>query len=108
MAKAAAAKTKPRTKSEILNEIASATELTRKQVAAVFENMAELIKKDLAKKGPGVFTIPGLVKIRVVDKPATKDREGINPFTKEKIWIKGKPARRDVRVRALKGLRTLV
>jgi nucleoid DNA-binding protein len=107
MAKATA-KAKPRTKSEILTEIANATELNKKQVAAVFESMAELIKKDLSKRGPGVFTIPGLVKVRVIDKPATKERQGINPFTKEPMTIKAKPARREVKVRALKGLKELV
>jgi nucleoid DNA-binding protein len=52
--------------------------------------------------------IPGLVKLRVVDKPAQPEREGINPATREKIVIKAKPASRKVRLTALKTLKTMV
>jgi nucleoid DNA-binding protein len=103
-----APKIKPRTKSQILNDLADATGLTKKQVASVFEAMSDVIKKDLSKRGPGVFTIPGLLKIRVQDKPATKERPGINPFTKEPMIIKAKPARRVVKATALKALKEMV
>ena len=109
MAKKTASKaaSKPRTKSEVFGELAASAELSRKQVATIFDGLTELIKKDL-KKGPGVFTVPGLMKIRVVRKPATKAREGVNPFTGEKMMFKAKPARNVVKVTALRGLKAMV
>lgn len=99
---------KPRTKSEILREIAETTGLTRKDVVAVFDSMAGMIKKDLGRRGAGVFTIPGLAKIRVVRKPATKARKGVNPFTGEEMMFKAKPARNVVKIGALKALKDMV
>lgn len=104
MAKSAA----PATKSEILTNIATATELSRKQVASVFEALAGQIKTSLGKKGPGVFALPGLLKITVIQKPATPARKGINPFTKEEQMFKAKPARKVVKVRPLKALKDMV
>ena len=102
------ASNKPRTKGQVLGDIADKTGLTRKEVASVFESMAGLIKKDLGRRGPGMFTVPGLMKCRVVRKPATKARKGINPFTGEEMIFKAKPARNVVKVTALKGLKDMV
>jgi len=99
---------KARTKSQIYTDIATSTELSRKQVAAVFDAMANLIKKDLGGKGPGIFTVPGLMKVKRIHKPATKAREGVNPFTGEKMMFKAKPARNVVKVQPLKNLKTMV
>ena len=99
---------KSRTKSQVFGDIAESTELSKKQVGAVFEELAGLIQKDLGRKGPGVFTVPGLMKIKVVRKPATKARKGINPFTGEPTIFKAKPARNVVKVQALKGLKDMV
>lgn len=101
------AATKPRTKSEVFGDIATTTGLSKKQVGQVFEQMSDLIKKDL-NRGPGVFTVPGLMKITVQKKPATKARKGVNPFTGEEIMIKAKPARKVVKVRPLKSLKEMV
>ncbi len=98
---------KPRTKGEVFKALADVAGLARKQVACVFDELANMIKKDL-NKGPGVFALPGLAKITVVKKPATKARPDINPFTKEKIMIKAKPARKVIKVRALKNLKAMV
>ncbi len=106
-AKAKAA-TKARTKSQILGDLADSTGLTRKEVASIFDGMTGMIKKDLAPRGPGTFTVPGLLKVRVVRKKATKARKGINPFTGESMTFKAKPARRQVKATALKGLKDLV
>src|ERR1700748_789295 len=95
------------TKSEILQGIAQSTELSRKQVASVFEALSQQIKSNVGKKGPGIFTVPGLMKITVINKPATKARKGINPFTKEEVMFKAKPARRVVKVRPLKSLQEM-
>ena len=94
------------TKSEIVAQICKDSELSRKQVAAVFESLNGIIKKSL--RGPGLFTLPGLLKMKVVKKPATKAREGINPFTKEKMVFKAKPASKKVRALPLKSLKAFV
>jgi nucleoid DNA-binding protein len=95
------------TKSEVLASIAGATELSRKQVASVFEALSDLIKKNVGKKGPGVFVVPGLMKIVVIQKPAVKARKGINPFTKQEQMFKAKPARRVIKIRAMKALKDM-
>lgn len=113
MAKAKKAKTtaaagKPRTKSEIFSQLADEAEVSKKQVSAIFDGLSAMIKKDLGTRGPGVFTIPGLMKVTVTKKPATKKRKGVNPFTGEEIEIKAKPARKVVKVRPLKNLKEMV
>jgi len=95
------------TKSEILASIAETTELSRKQVASVFEALSGLIKKNVGKKGPGKFVVPGLMKIVVIQKPATKARKGINPFTKQEQMFKAKPARKVIKVRPMKALKDM-
>ena len=97
-----------RTKSQVYGELADYGELSRKQVSGLFDGLAGMIKKDLGKRGPGTFTVPGLMKIKVVRKPATKARKGINPFTGVEMMFKAKPARNVVKVQALKGLKDMV
>ncbi len=100
--------TKARSKSEVYSELASSSGLTRRQVATIFDGLAGLIKKDLGK-GPGLFTVPGLMKITVVKKPATKAKTVANPFKPgEMMTVKAKPARKLVKVRALKNLKAMV
>src|SRR3990172_10716809 len=99
---------KARSKSQVFGELAEEADLSRKQVITVFDDLAALIKADLGKKGPGLFTVPGLMKIKVVRKPATKERRGVNPFTGEEMTFKAKPARNVVKVSALKNLKGMV
>ena len=106
--KAAGGKVKPATKSATFQKLADATKLTRKQVAAFFDEMSKLIKAELGKKGPGVFNLPGLLKIKRVEKPATKARPGRDPRTGGEIMIKAKPKRTVVRAVALKALKDMV
>jgi nucleoid DNA-binding protein len=101
-----AKKAGPPTKSDILNHISKETELSRKQVAAVFDSLNGIIRKSL--RSNGLFTMPGLLKMKVVKKPATKAREGINPFTGEKQMFKAKPASKKVRAMPLKALKAMV
>ena len=96
------------TKSQVVSELAELTELDKKIVGKMFDGLAELIKKQLGARGPGEFVIPGLIKLRAVKKPATKDRQGVNPFTKLPITIKGKPASKKVRATPLKALKDLI
>lgn len=98
---------KPTTKSEIFAYIAEQTNLKRKDVVAVFDALSELIKRDLTK-GPGIFNLVGLMKIKVVHKPAVPARKGINPFTKEEVIFKAKPARNVVKIQPLKNLKEMV
>ena len=105
---AAKATDKPMTKSEIVTGIAEATGLAKKDVGAVFEAMSDQIKKSLGKRGPGGYTVPGLMKLTVQRKPATKARKGINPFTGEETMFKAKPARNVVKIRPLKNLKDMV
>ena len=93
-------------KSEVVAQICKDAELSRKQVTAVFESLNGQIKKSL--RSNGIFTLPGLLKMKVVKKPATKARQGINPFTKEKMMFKAKPASKKVRVLPLKSLKAYV
>lgn len=100
---------KPPTKSEIYSKITDDTGLTKKDVAAVFESLSGQIKKNLGGRGgPGMFSLPGLLKMRVVKKPARKARKGVNPFTGEEMMFKAKPASKAVKVAALKGLKDMV
>ena len=94
------------TKSDILAQISKDTELSKKQVSAVFESLNGIIKKSL--KGAGLFTMHGLLKMKVVKKPATKARQGTNPFTGEPMTFKAKPASKKVRVMPLKNLKGFV
>jgi DNA-binding protein HU-beta len=94
------------TKSEILATISKDTELSRKQVNEVFDSLNGIVKKSL--RGNGLFTLPGLLKLKVVKKPATKAREGVNPFTGEKMMFKAKPASKKVRALPLKSLKSMV
>ena len=96
------------TKAQVVTELANATDLDKKSINRVFDALQDLIRKQLTGRGPGEFVVPGLVKLRVVKKPATKERQGINPFTKEPITIPAKPASKKVRATALKGLKDLV
>ena len=105
---AAKAVKKPTTKAETFTYIADKTGLTKRDVGAVFESLNVLIKRDIRRTGPGVYTVPGLMKIKVVRKPTTKARKGVNPFTGEPMTFKAKPARNVVKVLALKALKDMV
>jgi len=95
-------------KSQLLSEVATTTELSRKQVAAVLEELTGVIKRHIGKKGPGTFTLPGLFKVTTVKKKAVPARKGINPFTGEETTFKAKPARTVIKVRALKKMKDMV
>lgn len=100
---------KPLTKTQILNELSERSEVPKKDVATILEKLEELIAQELSKKGrPGIFTLPGQLKIMVKVKKKQEARVGRNPQTGEEIQIAAKPARKVVRVTALKKLKDLV
>lgn len=94
-------------KTQILNQIAESTQLSKKQVQSVLEELTAVIEGHVKKRGCGEFVLPGLLKITTVKKPATKARKGINPFTGEETTFKAKPASTAVKVRPLKKLKEM-
>jgi nucleoid DNA-binding protein len=95
------------TKSEMMGAIAEDTGISKKQVIAVFDTLRTIINGHLKKGGAGICTIPGLMKIKTIHKPASKARKGTNPFTGEEMMFKAKPARNVVKVLPLKNLKSM-
>jgi nucleoid DNA-binding protein len=93
------------TKTQIVGGIADNTGLSKKQVSDVMQQLETLIEGSIKKRGAGEFTIPGLMKITTVRKPAVKARKGINPFTGEETMFKAKPASTAVKIRPLKKMK---
>jgi nucleoid DNA-binding protein len=93
-------------KSELVQKVADECSLAKKDVKAVMEGLASVAYKELRKSG--TFMLPGFAKFIVVKKPATKERQGINPFTKEPTVFKAKPARKMLRVRPVKAAKDAV
>lgn len=94
-------------KSQILNHLAEKSELSRKQVSSVLDELGDLIEAHISKRGCGEFVMPGLLKIATVKKPARKARKGINPFTGEETTFAAKPASVQVKIRPLKKLKEM-
>ena len=107
-AKQGAAVSQKMTKTGILNELAQRTDLSRKQVDSVLNELESLIERHIKKRSVGEFTLPGLLKVRAVKRPATKRRMGRNPATGQEIVIAAKPATTRVRVTPLKRLKEMV
>jgi nucleoid DNA-binding protein len=97
----------PLTKSQLISTLAEGTSLSRKEVSAVMSELSSVIEGHLKKNGAGIFTLPGLLKMKVVRKPATKARKGINPFTGEETVFKAKPARNVVKILPLKAAKEM-
>ncbi|MBQ0719312.1 MAG: HU family DNA-binding protein [Gammaproteobacteria bacterium] len=95
------------TKTQLLNELAEKTELSRKEVGTVLDELSIVIERHIKKRAVGEFTLPGLLKIKTVKKPARRARKGINPFTGEETTFAAKPASTAVKVTALKGLKDM-
>ncbi len=95
-------------KSQFVATLAEKSGITKKQASAALKSMSEMVAHQLGKHGPGEILIPGLLKLNVVIKPATPEREGINPFTKEPTIFKAKPARKIVKARPVKALKDAV
>ena len=98
------------TKTAILTEIAENTDLSKKQVSTVLDELSDLIERHIKKGGVGEFTMPGLLKIKTVKRPAKKAQKGVpNPFRPgETMDVAAKPASTRVKVLPLKGLKDFV
>lgn len=99
--------TKPMTKSEIINSISEKMGIPKKQVVEFFDTLFDLMKGELTKRCT-TFTIPGLVRVKAVQKPATAERKGISPLTKKEVIFKAKPARLVVKASPIKALKDAV
>ena len=99
---------KPMTKTEVVSALAEATGLTKPQVNQFFEELIGLIAENLKEGGPGIFNVPGMLKVKVVRKEAKPEREGKDPFTGEMRMFKAQPAKNVVKVTALKKLKDAV
>lgn len=93
------------TKTQLVSTLAERTNVSKKDVQSILAELSGVIGAHVNKNGAQSFTMPGLFKVKVIRKPATKARKGINPFTKEEVMFKAKPARNVVKVLALKGLK---
>jgi nucleoid DNA-binding protein len=103
----AAARKQPMNKTQVVDALAGATGLSRLQVSGLLDALASLAKKNL-DQGPDEFTIPGLLRLEVVRKPATEEHRGIHPVTKKETVFKAKPARNVVKMVPSKGLKDVV
>ena len=95
-------------KSQFVTALAEKSGLDKKQATAALDTLNAIVAQQLGKQGPGEVLIPGLLKLNIVDKPATPKHEGINPFTKEPMTFKAKAARKVIKVRTLKALKDAV
>lgn len=108
--KKAAVLTEAMSKTQLLAELAENTELTKAQVASVLEELGTIVERHITKRAVGTFTLPGLLKIQAVTKPARKAQKGVpNPFRPgETMDVAAKPASVKVKVIALKKLKDMV
>ncbi len=97
----------PFTKTQLFTTLAERTDMKKKDIATIFDELALIINGHVKRNGAGVFTLPGLLKVKVVRKPATKARKGINPFTGEPTVFKAKPARNVIKCQPLKALKEM-
>jgi len=95
----------PFNKAALIRVLVERTGLGRKEVVNILDTLKDVMIAHLVKKGPGKFKLPGVLNIKIKDKPATKARKGINPFTGEEMMFSAKPARRTVKISALKKLK---
>ena len=93
------------TKAQVVAALAEASGLDKKSVNGVLDALSSLARKELSAQGPGELTVPGLVKLKAKATAATQDRQGVNPFTKQPMTIKGKPASRKIRATPVKALK---
>ncbi len=89
----------------LVAHISDASGVAARDVRAVLAGLEGAVAGSVSQKGAGVFTLPGLLKITVVNVPAKPKRKGINPFTKEEQWFAAKPKSVKVKVRPLKKLK---
>jgi nucleoid DNA-binding protein len=93
------------TKTEFVAALSKKSGLNKKQAASALDSINKIIAEQLGKRGPGEVLIPDLLKLSTVTKPATPQHKGVNPFTKQPMIYKAKPASKVIKVRPLKALK---
>ena len=96
------------TKSETIKAIAAKTGMNKSQIISVLEAFEQVVEEHIQESGPGYFTWPGLLKVETVVKPATPAKQRINPFTGKKTLYRAQPAKKTVKIKALKKLKDVV
>ena len=96
------------TKTQFVTTLAEKSGLDKKQTVSALNAMNAIVAQQLGKSGPGEVLIPGLLSMKIIKKPATPQHEGVNPFTKEPMTYKAKPARRAIKIKALKALKDAI
>ena len=99
---------KPLNKADIVARIAEKCDVSKKDADAMLDALTDLMKSEMSKDGNKVFVLPGVLKISIGQRPATRERASINPFNGKPMVVAAKPVRASVRVRALKGLKDAV
>jgi nucleoid DNA-binding protein len=95
-------------KSQFVTTLAEKSGLNKKQASSALDTINAIVAQQLGKQGPGEVLIPGLLRLNVIDKPATRQHEGVNPFTKEPMTYKAKAAHKVIKVRILKALKDAI
>jgi len=95
-------------KAQFVSTLAEKSGLNKNQAISALDTINAMVTQQLGKQGPGEVLIPGLVKLNIVDRPATPKHEGVNPFTKEPMTYQAKPARKVIKVRPLKALKDAI
>tara|TARA_R110001583_G_scaffold6694_1_gene33870 strand:- start:734 stop:1162 length:429 start_codon:yes stop_codon:yes gene_type:complete len=98
------------TKTQLVNELVEKTELSKKDISSVLDELGDIIERHVKKRAVGEFTLPGLLKIKTVKKPAQKARKNVpNPFKPGELMdVAAKPASTKVKVLPLKKLKDMV
>ncbi len=95
-------------KSQFVTTLAEKSGLNKKQAASALDTINVMVAQQLSKQGPGEVLIPGLIKLNIVEKPATPKHEGVNPFTKQPMTYQARAARKVIKVRPLKALKDAI
>merc|ERR1711964_870365 len=94
------------TSTEAYTTAAEKCGLKAKDAKAVVEALMNVAVSEVKKSGS--FKLAGMLNMKLKNKPATKAKKGINPFTKEPCIFKAKPASKTVRVLPMKKLKEML
>jgi nucleoid DNA-binding protein len=94
-------------KAQVIGEIVEKSGLAKKDVQNVFDQLLQIVERELGKNGPGEIVVPDLVKLRVKVVPGRPEHVGVDPFTKQQRTFPARPESRKVRASVAKRLKDL-
>jgi nucleoid DNA-binding protein len=94
-------------KTQVIAELSEKTGLGKKEIQSVFDNLMSIVERELGSSGPGEFTVPDMVKLKVRITPGRAEHVGLDPFTKQERTFPARPESRKVRASAVKRLKDL-